>query len=131
MALSYGSRADTNVTVGGMSALIYNELDVLLSPPLQDAVDQAEGDAKNAAQNALDEARIGWQKLAFAVASGVVEHLLANLEIRGVETQGTVTIAFGGQTQLVNGHRHGPGTLTGTHTNATFTQSNDGTGRIA
>lgn len=79
MALEIGSET-ANV---GMSAAIYSEMDRLLAPPLQAAVDGAEtDDVRAAAQTALDEARKGWQKLAYAVANGVVSHLQSNLEVR-------------------------------------------------
>ena len=82
----------------GMSQLIYQEMDRLLSPPLQEAVDKASADAKSGAQNALDEARKGWQKLAYSIAYGVIEHLKSDMVIKDIQTQGTVTTSISGST---------------------------------
>lgn len=127
MALEIG----TVTANSGMSQSIYEEMDVRLSPPLQRAVDEAEGDAKDAASNALKKARVGWQKLSFAIAKGVVEHLRANLEIKNIRTRGDVTVSISGSTAEVSNHEHGAGSLEGTQTGITFEQFNDGTGLIA
>ena len=67
MALTIGSQAaDT-----GMSRAIFVQLDQLLSPPLQEAVSAASPEVKPGAQAALDAAREGWRKLAFAISRGV------------------------------------------------------------
>jgi hypothetical protein len=101
----------------GMTKAVYDQVDALLSPPLQKAVDEAtDAKVKDSAQKALDAARDGWKKLAFAIATGVVQHLLANLEVAGVQTSGTVTATVQGQVATAVG--------------VTFTQSNDGTGRL-
>jgi hypothetical protein len=100
----------------GLTGDIYGQLDVLLSPPLQQAVDDASGDAQESAQAALDAARDGWKKLAFAVATGVVSYLVANMEIVGVQTSGNVSAPVSGQLAVQNG--------------VVFTQSNDGPGRV-
>jgi hypothetical protein len=115
----------------GMAKAIYDHADALLAPPLQQVVDAASGDAKAKAQAALDGARDGWRKLSFAVASGVVEHLLTNLEIRGVQAGGSVSASVAGQTTSTNPgpHQHGLG-LTATQNGVVFTQTNDGAGRI-
>lgn len=112
MALTIGSEDAEN----GMSLAVYTEMDRLLSPPLQAMVDEADGEARVKAQEALDGAREGWKKLAFAIASGVITHLLENMEISGVTTQGDVTVAVQGNT--------------GRATNVEFVQNNDGTGLI-
>ncbi|NTU85593.1 MAG: hypothetical protein HGA45_40700, partial [Chloroflexales bacterium] len=67
----------------------------------------------------------------FAVASGVVGHLLSNLEVVGVTTSGRVTIGVAGNTGPANpaAHVHGVN-LSGTATNVVFTQNNDGLGRV-
>lgn len=100
----------------GMSLAIYQEMDLLLSPPLQAAVDNAQGAAKEGAQKALDEARKGWKKLAYAIAKGVSNHLASNLEVRGVTVQGNVAAQVSGNTATATG--------------VVFTQNNDGTGRV-
>jgi len=114
MALVIGGvTADT-----GMTKAIFDQFDALLSPPLQKAVDDAkDADVRDAAQKALDAARDGWKKLAFAIATGVVQHLVANLEVAGVQTSGTVTATVQGQVATAVG--------------VLFKQSNDGTGRVA
>jgi hypothetical protein len=100
----------------GMSKAIYDQLDSALSPPLQAAVDASSGDAKTTAQAALDSARDGWRKLAFAIAAGVIAHLIDNLEVRGVRTSGDIAATVAGQTA--------------TQAGVTFIQSNDGAGRV-
>ena len=54
----------------GLTKAIYDQLDTLLSPPLQN-------DATT-----LASARDGWRKLAFAIATGVVQHVLAHQQRR-------------------------------------------------
>ena len=95
MALNIGTTDATS----GMTKAIYDQLQASLEDGLSD-LDAA----------ALEAVRGGWRKLAHAVATGVVNHLLSNLEIKDVETTGKVT-AF--------------------HANMTFEQTNDGTGLIA
>ncbi|GAA4095431.1 hypothetical protein [Actinomadura miaoliensis] len=127
MALQAGTvHADS-----GMSKEIYDLLDRLLSPPLQKAVDDATGEAKVKAQQALDAARDGWRKLAFAVARGVIGHIVANMEVAGVQTKGDVAASVSGSTGPAPPGPH-PHTvaLTATQSGVTFVQSNDGTGRV-
>jgi hypothetical protein len=115
----------------GMSKAIYDQVDALLSPPLQEAVDNAEGPAKAKAQEALDAARDGWKKLSFAVATGVIGHVLSNMEVVGVQTRGNVNAQVTGQTgpAAPGPHPHAV-SLSATQNNLTLTQSNDGTGRV-
>lgn len=62
--------------------------------------DQASSGMSKAIFDALSEAlskpppdvKTSWQKLAFAVATGVITHLKANLEISGVQVTGTATL---------------------------------------
>jgi ElaB/YqjD/DUF883 family membrane-anchored ribosome-binding protein len=127
MALQIGSEnADS-----GMSQAIYQEVNKLLSPPLQKAVDDAEGDAKEKAQEALDEARKGWRKLSYAIAKGVVEHITTNMEVYGIQTSGNVTTTVDGDTGTAppGNHDHSVD-LTGEVSDVVFTQSNDGAGHI-
>jgi hypothetical protein len=118
----------------GMSKAIYQEVDTLLSPPLQQAVDGAEGDAKEKAQEALDKSREGWRKLSYAIAQGVIEHIKANMEIYGVQTQGDINTTVSGETDTSlsspNDHGHGLINSSGEQNNVVFTQSNDGTGHV-
>ena len=127
MALIIGSEnADT-----GMSQAIYLEIDRLLSPPLQEAVNKAEGAAKAEAQKALDEAKKGGKKLAFAIASGVINHIVANMEIFDITTRGDITTSVQGNTAAADpeNHEHEVN-LEGTASNVVFTQNNNGTGRV-
>ncbi len=125
--------AGNEAASSGMSQLIYQEIDRLLSPPLQQAVDDASADAKPGAQEALDEARKGWQKLAYAIAYGVIEHLKSDLVITGIRTRGSVTTNIKDDT----GGTAAPLDLTHTHTidltaesdTETFNQV-AGTGRV-
>ncbi len=100
----------------GLTKAVYDQLDALLALPLQKSVDEATAEARPAAQQALDAARDGWKKLAFAVASGVVRHLVDNLEVTGVQTGGNVTAVVSGQVAVQNG--------------VVFTQTNSGTGHV-
>jgi hypothetical protein len=126
MALTTGTQAADN----GLSGAIFTQLDALLAPPLQDAVDKASAEAKPGAQTALTSARDGWRKLAFAVAAGVVEHLVANLEITGVIVAGTVTVPVTGTTGTAapTNHTHGVGLTPAVA--VSLSQSNDGPGRV-
>ena len=126
MALAIGPENASS----GMSRLIFVEMDRLLSPSLQQAVNDAGADAKPAAQEALDGARDGWRKLAFAIATGVIDHVVANMEIFDIETRGNVTTSVSGNTAgaaPAANHVHAV-SLSGQANNVTFTQSNDGTG---
>ena len=127
MALSIGSAAADS----GLSKAIYDQLDAVLAPPLQAAVDAASDAAKPAAAGVLASARDGWRHLAFAVATGVVNHLVANLEVTGVTVSGTVSVPVTGQTNGPNvppAHTHGVA-LSPT-ASAGLTQNNGGTGLI-
>jgi len=128
MALSPGSAAADS----GMAKAIYDQIDPLLSPPLQKAVDQATGDAKAGAQQALDGARDGWRKLSFCIAAGVISHLKSNLEINGVQISPTVNAPVSGQTgpAAPNQHQHQV-SLAAVEVGLTFPQSNSGTGLVA
>lgn len=122
MSMFYGSRVGVNVTLGGMSNDIYLVMDELLSPPLVKAVDEASDDTRDGAVEALEKAREGWQKLSYAIASGVVEHLRNNLEIVNVQTTGNVTIAINDDTDDGGvGHFHNLSTSS-TATNVVFNQ---------
>jgi hypothetical protein len=127
MALVVGSESAD----AGMSKAIFEQIDRLLSTPLQQAVDAATGDPKVKAQEALDAARDGWQKLSFAIATGVIGHILSNLEVTGVTTRGNVAATVSGATgpAAPAAHPHSV-SLTATQSDVTFTQSNSGTGRV-
>jgi hypothetical protein len=102
----------------GMSKAIYDQLRSVLEPEL--------GGLSEAARSQL---RQSWQKLAYAIARGVIEHITANMEVVGIQTQGNVNAPVRGNTSLVSGHQHGVD-LAGVQNSLVFTQSNDGTGHI-
>lgn len=113
MALQIG---DDNATYG-MSKGIFNELERQLSSGMTSEL--------------LDNVRPSWQKLAFAIATGVIEHIKSNMEIHGVETKGDVDTTVKGKTDpsAPGNHRHDVD-LSGNQEDVVFTQSNDGTGRV-
>jgi len=113
MALQIG---DKNA-VSGMSKSIFDELERQLSSGMT--------------SKDLDNVRPSWQKLAFAIATGVIEHITANVEIFGIQTQGNVNATVQGNTGLANpgNHQHNVN-LSGQANNIVFTQNNDGTGHV-
>jgi hypothetical protein len=112
MALQIGTVAADS----GLTKAIYDQMNSMLSPPLQAMVDSATGDAKTKAQQALDGARDGWRKLSFAIASGVVTHLQNNLEVIKVQATGDINATVSGNQA--------------TQAGVTFHQSNPGTGLV-
>jgi hypothetical protein len=128
MALTAGSAAADS----GMAKAIFDQVDQLLAPPLQKAVDQDTGDAKAKAQEALDAARDGWRKLSFSIATGVISHLVSHLEIHGVQATGTVNALVNGQSAAAppGPHQHQV-SLGAAQAGVTFMQSNDGTGLVS
>lgn len=127
MALTIGSPAAD----AGMSQAIFEQLDALLSPPLQAAVDNASDAAKPAAQAALDAARDGWRHLAFAVAKGAIDHLVANMEVNGVTVAGAVNVPVSGNTgstAATTPHIHSVSITPAVA--VTLAQNNSGTGRV-
>jgi hypothetical protein len=125
MAMSIGS-ADAE---DGMAKAIFAPMDQLLSPPLQTAVDNATGAAKAVAQQALNNARTNWKQLAFAIATGVINHITQNMEIVDIQTTGDVAAVFTGITGPAppGPHTH-PITLTAAESSVTFTQSGSSLG---
>ncbi len=64
-----------NITANtGMSKSIYDQINTVLSPSLDEMSEEG-----------MEIIRESWQKLAFAVATGVVEHIKSNMEISGVD----------------------------------------------
>ena len=74
MALQIG---DTSAS-GGMTKSIYDKLNELLSPKVP-AAD-------------LPKAQDGWKQLAFAIATGVIGHILSNAEVAGLAVGGQVNL---------------------------------------
>lgn len=68
----------------GMTKDIYDVMDQVMNPSVP--------------PDSLEMARQGWRKLAFAIASGVVNHIVQNMEISGIQAQGSVTVAVSGNT---------------------------------
>jgi hypothetical protein len=129
MSLSYGTEPKNPE---GMTLTIYNEMDKQLSPPLSTAIADAKSDEeKKAAEDALTSARDSWKKLAYAIATGVVDYLKANLEIVMVKTVGNVNASVNDQTGSggIDGHVHNV-SLSAVQFNVIFTQNNDGTGLV-
>jgi hypothetical protein len=103
----------------GMTKEIYDQLETLLSPPLQGMSTQD-----------LEKVKTGWKQLAFAIATGVVNHIKSNMEIFGIQTAGGVNVKVSGDTGTTGGHSHTLTNVPGSENNAVFTQSNDGTGHV-
>lgn len=116
MALEIG---DENAT-SGMTKAIYDKMDELLNQSFEN--DPA----------SLEEAQKGWKNLSFAIATGVINHILDNMEIKGVTVIGDVASTVAGDTKPADpdDHKHGVN-LSGTATNVVFTQNNDGDGLVA
>jgi hypothetical protein len=102
----------------GMSKAIYDQLQSVLEPDL--------GELSEEARSKLRES---WKKLAYAIARGVIEHIMTNMEVVGIQTKGNVNAPVEGDTSVVSDHKHGVN-LAGVRNNVVFTQSNDGTGHI-
>jgi hypothetical protein len=116
MALQAG---DQNAT-SGMAKAIYDHLVAVLEADLSGLEDEKKAPIRE-----------GWKKTAFAVASGVIEYLVANIEIVGVTCRGNISASVTGSTDPAApaAHAHSV-SLTGTQSNVVFTQNNDGTGRV-
>ena len=78
MAMEIG---DTGA-LGGMTKDIYDKLNELLMPKVP--------------PEALQAAQLGWKEIAFAVATGVVNHLVDHLEITGLKVSGNASLAVSG-----------------------------------
>ena len=74
MALQIGDSSASD----GMTKGIYDKLNEVLSPSVPPAD--------------LGKAQDGWKKLAFAIATGVVGHILSNAEISGLGVGGPVNL---------------------------------------
>jgi len=95
-----------------MSKAIYDQLDGLLSPAIPPTP-----------PDTLAKARASWKQLAFAIASGVVQHLQTKMDIQNIQAGGSITL---GITQ-VNGAA-ATGTATGT---VTLNQTGTVSGHVA
>lgn len=119
MALEIGDITATT----GLAGAIYDQIRENIEPDLADLTEEDR-----------EPIRDGWRKLAHGIATGVVNHLLANLEIRNIQTRGNVdNVTISGVTGSAPpaNHTHSAGSLRGAQNNVTFNQSNEGTGLIA
>ena len=100
--------AGNNTASKGMSKAIYDQIVIQLSGNLNDLEPEA--------QNAVTQQ---WQKLAFAIATGVICHIKSNMEIFGIQASGPVTtdvtVTVGG----VEGSGAGIGNVTTEQSGAT------------
>lgn len=113
MSLQVGNQNATT----GMSKAIYDKIRDVLEP--LEGVEESD----------MEPIRDGWRNLAFAIATGVIGHLLSNLEVYGIVTEGQVNADVSGNTGTTNSHHHSVN-LSAVENNVTFTQNNDGAGRI-
>lgn len=88
MALDAGNQAAT----AGMTKAIFDALDAALGPGIA-----------SLAPADKEKVREGWRKLAFAIAGGVVSHIVANMEIFGIQV-GVQTATGATQTGPTTGH---------------------------
>jgi hypothetical protein len=116
MSLQIG---DTSAT-SGMTKAIYDQMAAVLEPGL-DGLEEGK----------KTPIRENWKKTAFAVAKGVIEYMVANMEIFGVTCRGDISAGVSGSTGPAppGAHAHTV-SLAGTQTNVVFTQNNDGVGRV-
>jgi hypothetical protein len=89
----------------GMEKDIYDQMDQIMKPTVP---------PKN-----LEDARKGWKKLAFAVASGVITHIKNNMEIAGIQAHGDVTTTVTGTVARNTVTGSGTGSVTTNQTIAT------------
>lgn len=80
--------AGTNAASDGLAKAIFDNLKVELGPALE------------ASGADMTEVNAGWAKLSYAIAKGVVDHLVANMEIKNIH----VNISSGAQDGTTTGH---------------------------
>ena len=123
MPLNAGNKNATE----GMAKSIYLAIDAELRPPME---------ADEVKQEIIEESQKAWKTLAYAIAKGVIDHITANMEIYGIQTQGNINTDVSGDTEealetLPAPYRHDHDVnLSGLEDNVVFTQSNDGTGHV-
>jgi hypothetical protein len=112
MALIIGNETASQ----GMSKAIYDKIRDVMEP-----IDGVAGED-------LEKVRESWQKLAFAIATGVIEHIKSNIEVHGIEVSiSDVSTSVFTTTTCPAGAGSGTGSGSGTGTGQ---QSNDGTGHV-
>ncbi|WP_077040230.1 hypothetical protein [Rhodococcus sp. MTM3W5.2] len=125
MALTIGT-PDKDDGDPGMSTAIFAQLDEVLSAELKSAV----AEAKPGAELALEAARDGWRNLALAVATGVIDHIVEEMEISGVTVAGTVIVPVAGDTDAAAPSSHTHTVSITPEVAVALTQHNDGKGRV-
>jgi hypothetical protein len=80
-------KAGDETASDGLAKAIFDNLKAVLGPSLESSGAD------------MDEVSAGWKKLSYAIAAGVVNHLVANMEIYGIQTTNGDT-----QNSTVTGH---------------------------
>jgi hypothetical protein len=93
MALVIGDQGATT----GLTKDIFDQFDAIL---------MSDEDKSKLKPPDLEKVRDGWRKLAFAIASGVVNHLKASMEVKGIQASGTIDV------NVVNNKASGPVSVT-------------------
>jgi hypothetical protein len=118
MTLSIGNKDATT----GMTKGIYDALREAL-----------EADLAELSEEQRTPIRASWKKMAYAISTGVIAHIVSNMEVFGITTQGNVSTSVEGNTAsalpIPNNHSHSI-SLSGVESDVVFTQNNDGTGRV-
>ena len=118
MTLSVGNKDATT----GMTKAIYDALREAL-----------EADLGELSEEQRTPIRASWKKMAYAIAKGVIEHIVSNMEVYGITTQGDVSTTVEGNSAsalpIPNDHSHSI-SLSGVASDVVFTQNNDGTGLV-
>ena len=120
----------------GLDIALYKQLYAWLSKPFLDGIDKADSEnnevTKTLLEEALEQAKIGWKKMAYALANGTVTYLTNNMEIHGIQTTGQIKTSIQGCTQASDAppiHEHTV-TLTGIQNEVVFSQNDDGRGHV-
>lgn len=107
MALQAGDMSAST----GMSLEIYEKINEVM----QEGIDS----------KTLPNAQQSWKKLAFAIATGVIEHLKSDMEIKGIQGIGSISVPITG---MVTGGTNVTGTATGS---VTTNQTTPFTGHVS
>ncbi len=79
MALVIGDQSATS----GLTKEIFDQFDAVL---------MSDEDKSKLKPPDLEKVREGWRKLAFAIATGVVNHLKTSMEVKGIQASGTINV---------------------------------------
>ncbi len=104
----------------GMTKAIYEQIRTAMEPDLEEL-----------SEDDLSAMQESWKKMAYAIATGVIQYIKVNMEIVGIETRGKVDTTIEGNTRpaVSDNHLHSVD-LSGTQADVIFIQSNDGTGHV-